>query len=331
MKPLIALLPLVLLLHVRYVAAQDCHFSQPFDVPMLYNPAASGFLDGTYQMGGMYRSQWQTLTDPFKSLGAYLNTAFPSGKNKNHFAGLAFSGIADKAGQLNYTTSMFSLTGSYHYNFGNAFQHYVGAGVAVGAGNTTLDLAAMVTDEQHLTGSTSEVIGFEKANFGDLSFGLAYHLLSDTSHLSAGLAVFHLNRPKLSYSDDGRSHIYSKYVLTLAYSYPLLQNLELTPAALAAFQGPSRELLAGLRLRYMLTSVLDEGYALSGSLYLRYGNALIPAVAIDMQELRIGLSYDLMLGKLARSDSRQGAMELTVSYRGRMKGISSGRIYNPRF
>ncbi|MCS6916112.1 MAG: PorP/SprF family type IX secretion system membrane protein [Chitinophagales bacterium] len=327
--PLLA--ALLLRLPLPDAVAQDALLSQPFQTPLQINPAWAGFHDGTYQLNGMYRSQWQTLTDPFKTIAAHLNTSLPAGKNKNHIVGLALSGNADKAGAVQFTTSAFALTGAFHYNFGHAFQHYMGAAVSFGAGNTALDLASVTTDETFTTGGTSEAIGFEKTNFSDLSFGLAYHLLSDTSHLHVGFALFHANSPDLAFTSDGRSSIRPKAVLAASYSYLLRPQLEFTPVAIVTFQGPSRQLLAGGQLRYSFASLLEANYALAGALYLRYGNALIPAIGIRMGDLDVGLSYDLMMGPLAGQDSRQGAMELTLSYKGKLKGISSGRIYNPRF
>ncbi|MCS6990721.1 MAG: PorP/SprF family type IX secretion system membrane protein [Chitinophagales bacterium] len=311
--------------------AQDFHLSQPLRMPVFLNPAAAGFQKRTYEFSGVYRSQWHQLTDPFRTLGTYLSTSLPAGKNKNQIIGLALSGFADKAGAVNFTTSVFALTGSFHYNFGDAFQHYIGGGFSVGSANVSLDIARITTDEFFLQGTQSEVLGFEKTSYADLSAGLVYNLLSDTTHLQMGLACLHFNKPRVAFSSHAKSEVYPKMVFTVTYAYPLLKGIDFTPSVAAFFQGPAQELLVGFRLDYELPTLLAGDYGLAAALYLRYGDALIPAIALVMDDLHVGLSYDLNIGTLADAPSRLGALELTLTYRGTVRGISSGRVYNPRF
>ena len=50
--------------------AQDLHFSMLDLDPLLFNPAYSGFFDGTGRFGVVYRNQWASVSTPFQTLTA---------------------------------------------------------------------------------------------------------------------------------------------------------------------------------------------------------------------------------------------------------------------
>src|ERR1044072_8988636 len=53
--------------------AQDLHFSQFMNSPLLTNPANTGFIPAAdYRLGMNYRNQWSSImTVPYKTMSAY--------------------------------------------------------------------------------------------------------------------------------------------------------------------------------------------------------------------------------------------------------------------
>ena len=53
--------------------AQDLHFSQWFNEPLLTNPANTGFIpDADYRLGANYRNQWSTvMSQPYKTMSIW--------------------------------------------------------------------------------------------------------------------------------------------------------------------------------------------------------------------------------------------------------------------
>ena len=52
--------------------AQDLHFSQYFNAPILVNPANTGFNpDNDYRIGGNYRNQWSAVGSPYKTMSVW--------------------------------------------------------------------------------------------------------------------------------------------------------------------------------------------------------------------------------------------------------------------
>jgi hypothetical protein len=63
------ILSLVFVAGILQSNAQDLHFSQYFNAPILVNPANTGFNpDNDYRIGANYRNQWGAVGTPFKTL-----------------------------------------------------------------------------------------------------------------------------------------------------------------------------------------------------------------------------------------------------------------------
>jgi len=325
------ILLLVCIMFTEVASAQDPHFSQFYEAPLLLNPARAGFINGTYQLTGVYRSQWKEITLPFKTISGTLNVNLPSGKNKNNIIGIAITDFADKSGDAAYTTNHFDAAFAYHKNFGANFNHYIGGGVMMGFASSSFDQSKLTFDEDFMSGTNTEIIDNSKASYFDLSFGLEYNFLNDENHFNAGIACYHLTRPTISYSNNSSSVIYRKFVLNAGYSEPLNSRIDFIPRIALFTQGPSHEFDFGADFKFKITQNANTNYALYAGAYLRVGDAFIPKLRIDMGDLSFSFSYDVTTSKLAQVSQTAGGPEITLLYIGRVKGISAGRIYNPRF
>lgn len=325
------LLVSAMLLIINLSSAQDAHFSQFYEAPLLLNPARAGFINGTYQLNGVYRSQWTNTDIPFKTINGTVNLNTPAGKNKNNIIGIAFGDFADKAGDATYTTNHFDGTLSFHRNFGSDFNQYIGAGLTTSYASTTFDLSKLTFDEDFLNGINSETIGTEDANYFDLGIGVEYNFLKDDRQWNAGITIFHLLQPTLSYSGNGESTVYRKYVFNGGYSKDISTRINAMPRAAVFLQGPSKELILGGDVKFKLTENATTNYAIYAGMYYRVGDALIPKFRLDMGDLAFSFSYDFTTSQLNELNASKGGPELSLIYTGRIKGISAGRIYNPRF
>jgi len=324
-------LTLLLIVTLASTNAQDAHFSQCYEAPLLLNPARAGMINATYQLSGIYRSQWNNVTLPFKTITGTAQFNLPAGKNKNNIIGLAITDYADKAGDASYTTNHFDGTFSFHRNFGSDLNQYIGGGITAGFASTSFDYSKLTFDEDFNGGINSEAIGSEKANYFDLSSGIEYNRMQENEQVNVGFAVFHLTEPTVSYSNNSESVIYRKYVLNAGYAKTLSDKTEVLPRAAVFIQGPSRDFIFGTDLKFRLTQNATTNYNVYAGLYYRTGDALIPKFRIDMGDLSIAFSYDVTVSKVTDANDNAGGPELSLIYVGRVKGISAGRIYNPRF
>src|ERR1700759_2888800 len=58
---------LVFLAGISSAYSQDLHFSQFFEAPLLRNPALAGIFTGDYRIQGVYRDQWNSFTNAYKT------------------------------------------------------------------------------------------------------------------------------------------------------------------------------------------------------------------------------------------------------------------------
>jgi type IX secretion system PorP/SprF family membrane protein len=330
MKRSFILVLLGLLLSIA-ASAQDAHFSQFYEAPLLLNPARAGFVNGTFQLTGIYRSQWNEVTMPFKTLSGTVNVNVPAGKNRNNIIGIAVGDLADKSGDAVYTINHFDGTFSYHKNFGADFNRYLGGGLTMSYATTTYDPAVLMFDEDFNNGTNTEIIGSTKSSYFDLSVGFEYNQVDEEHHLNVGIACFHVLQPVVSYSNNAESVIYRKWVGSAGYSLPITEKFDLLPRAAVFFQGPSNEFILGSDLKIKLTEGETTEYSVYAGAYYRAGDAFIPRIRVDMGELSFGISYDFTTSDLKKVSQTAGGPEITLIYVGRIKGISAGRIYNPRF
>jgi hypothetical protein len=61
------------------VRAQDIHFSQFDQSPFNINPALTGAFDGAFRFIGNQRSQWRSVTVPYRTTGLAVDARNPQG------------------------------------------------------------------------------------------------------------------------------------------------------------------------------------------------------------------------------------------------------------
>src|ERR1041384_3691574 len=67
----------------RKASAQDIHFSQFFEAPLWRNPSLAGIFSGDIRVQGVYRDQWNSVTDAYRtgSLNAEYKMAIGKGED----------------------------------------------------------------------------------------------------------------------------------------------------------------------------------------------------------------------------------------------------------
>jgi hypothetical protein len=83
------------------IFAQDLHFSQYFNAPLIVNPANTGFIpDGDYRVGINYRNQWANIGNPYKTFSAYGDGQLFGERFENGWIGVGGALLRDVADQV---------------------------------------------------------------------------------------------------------------------------------------------------------------------------------------------------------------------------------------
>src|SRR5690349_13660422 len=93
--------------------SQDFTFSQFYEQPLLRNPALAGVFTGDIRVSAAHRSQWGSVTVPFKTTSLSIESKFPVGNADDLLtAGAQMSN--DIAGDVRLKRTQLLPTLNYH-------------------------------------------------------------------------------------------------------------------------------------------------------------------------------------------------------------------------
>jgi type IX secretion system PorP/SprF family membrane protein len=310
--------------------SQDIHFSQFYNTPLTQNPALTGFFDGSYRITGIARSQWGSVTVPYRTIGGSFDWNFRSGFDRKDMFGVGMNVMSDRAGDSHFTTTRVDLSTAYSKALDNFGHAYLGGGIQASYTNAYIDYSRLTFDENFENGQATENFAFTTTNFADVSMGVQYtYIVNKTSNFTVGGAAFHLNQPKLTFLDDGTSIVYRKYVLNAGGTYALGRNMLLFPKINYSLQGPNSELNFGAFSRFNFSKSQD--YAMYFGLLHRLKDAVIFVTRFDVKDVSFTFSYDFNYSKLAKVSRGLGGPELSVQYIGGFKSRPNKKVFCPIF
>ncbi|MDF2449863.1 MAG: hypothetical protein K0R26_2367 [Bacteroidota bacterium] len=308
--------------------SQDIHFSQFDETPVLLNPANVG-VPHELRVIANYKSQWQSVNAPFKTIAVTLDGRLFK-KKKNHL-GIGLDFFSDKAGagQMKTTQINFSLSGMVLLNKSNLISAGLMAGYVQRGVNATgyswgNQYDGMAYDASRLSGEVNTVPNF---NFVDFAGGIQYSYGSHEMYMTAnnakrlnlGVAIFHPHQPAYSFYGDA-TRLYMKYVFHGDAAIGLKNtNIVLKPSYIVFLQGPTKEITPGLTAQYILQG--DSKYtgikkfmAVSLGGYYRAKDAAIALIKFEYNSCAIGFSYDINLSKLRTVSNTKGGFEIALRY-----------------
>ncbi|UKN00531.1 PorP/SprF family type IX secretion system membrane protein [Paracrocinitomix mangrovi] len=324
------LLSLLLLPAVSF--AQDIHFTQQQNNPMLMNPSYTGFFQGWERIGVSHKSQWVSAGTKFHTTAIAIDANFfkPKLGNRAHMgAGLVL--YNDVGGESKFGTKQMLLNFSAIVPV--AEQHTLSAGMQLGMGQRTGNLSALVFGNQW-NGSeldpslpSNENNGLVSFVYPDIGFGVSYRYgnskvgfaRDDATDFRIGFSYFHINKPNITYTFGVKEPLYSKFGINAYF----LKEISGSPFGLEAtfnqfLQGPHSETMIGAFARYRLTTGgkttgLTRDAYLTAGLLVRINDAVAPMVGLQWKGFNFGISYDVTLSKLGQV-ARAGGLEFSLSF-----------------
>ena len=289
--------------------AQDMHFSMLDLDPLLFNPAYSGFFDGTGRYGVVYRNQWASVSTPFQTLSA--TAEFGLARSTSHRNGLS-GGLwlsADRAGSLGYGTTQASAIVSYFQGLGDG-NHIVSLGLEAGIGQ------AGFNDDDIQMADGSETFRRTRALYPALGAGAAWFWqLTDELYTKLGVSVRNINEPDITYLDLSQdSRLSRRYNIYARAEWRAWPQWSLMPVAGYQRQRAFNEIVYGCDVRYYVRETPRDYLAFSAGLIGRHADAIAVNLAVLWHEWTFAFSYDANVSKLAQASHTIGAFELGVVY-----------------
>jgi type IX secretion system PorP/SprF family membrane protein len=335
------LLVLFVSISILHTYAQDIHFSQFFEAPLLRNPSLAGIYTGDVRIQGVYRDQWNSVTNAYRTGSFNAEYKLPVG-NGNDFITPGVQLLFDKAGTVGLTTSQLLPALNYHKSLSNEKAMYLSLGFMMGIIRKSMDVSKMTTDQQYLGGynpglATGEATAIPDYNTWDAGVGMSFNTTFGTDELNslfAGVALHHLNRPKNSFYRDVNIELDPKYVISAGLKLRVDDYSSFTLQADHSKQGPFTETIAGVLYSYNLGEDPENSpYTIHGGAFLRWKDAVIPVIKLDKHPVSVAISYDVNVSQLKTSSQGRGGVEISFAYIGFLDRYNSSRekVLCPRF
>lgn len=327
---LLLALPVLIQLEGR---AQDIHFSQFFEAPLLRNPSLAGIFSGDIRVQAVYRDQWNSVTNAYRtgSLNGEYKMKIGQGDD---FLTTGLQLLFDRAGTIGWTSTHVLPAVNYHKSLSNEHNRYLSLGFMGGWVQRRFDPSKVTTNSQYDNGGLGENFINTKYNYIDGSVGMSYNSnLNENpdNNFFLGAAYHHFNRPQTSFYRDANIELHPKWVFSGGLRFGVTDFSYLTIQADHSRQGAFSETVAGAMYGLKLGEDPEApAYTLHAGAFLRWNDALVPVVKIDYNPFAVSLSYDVNISKLKPSSYGRGGFELSVSYIGFIPG-KEGYLLCPKF
>ncbi len=318
--------------------AQDLHFSQFFEAPLIRNPALAGLFEGDVRTQLVYRNQWGSVTTPYQT--GSLNGQYKFGVGRgDDFVTAGLQVLWDKAGTVALNTTHLLPVINYHKSLSGDKNRYLSLGFIGGWVSRRLDRSKVTTNNQYdgfeYNGSLPDGETFlSNYSYFDAGVGMSFNSSigeNKNNNFYAGLAYHHFNKPINSFYSS-LQHM-PKWVASAGLRTAMGELSYITLNADVSIQGPFKEWIGGAMFSRKIGDEVEPDYIIHGGAYLRWNDAIIPVVKLDYNPFAIAFSYDMNISQLRTASQGRGGFELSLSYMGFLNNDRSTKdiIRCPRF
>ncbi len=316
--------------------SQDLHFSQFFEAPLYRNPALAGIVNADVRVQTLYRSQWNSIANAYKTTS--LNAEYKLPVSGDDFLTIGAQVFHDKAGTTNLTSTHMLPAINYHKSLSTERNMYLSLGFMGGFVQRNVDRSKMTTNSTYEgQGDGETTLMQSRYTYMDGSAGISFNTqLNDNpeNNLVLGVAYHHFNRPRTSFFNDASVSVQPKVVLSADARFAIGEQFTGTVYNDHVRQGAYRETVSGMLVGYKVGAYTDNpDLTLRAGSFYRWGDALIPVVQLYYRPFSFSISYDVNISYLAATSFGRGGYELSVTYGGFLdrEASSANAVRCPHF
>ena len=347
--------------------AQDIHYSQFYMAPLQLNPALTGVMNCQQRLGGSYRDQWASVlrNKAFQTYSVAYDAKIPVGRYD--YFGLGGSLWGDKAGSLDFRSTMLSMNVAYSKKMGGYRKkaNYLSMGAKVGLAQRGLNLLDARWGNQNngrgeydgTLASNEQLFGANGRDnflFADVSAGLLwFSVFDENNNFYFGGAYDHINRANQSFTKDiltpvaikaANVPLNSKFTIHAGGEFHTSDRITMLPGAVVLLQGTNMEINAGASFRFLLGGLRNSTEGIQFGAWTRLANkvgadgktgggilmdAIILSTRFDYSQFSLGFSYDLNTSSLRPASHGNGGFEFALQYK--ICGPEKRNVYCPNF
>ena len=302
--------------------AQDFTFSQFYEQPIIRNPALAGVFTGDLRVSAAYRDQWSSITVPFRTSAVSIEYKIPVNE-KNDYLTVASLMSVDAAGDINLKRTQFKPAINFHKSLSGNRDTYLSGAFMFGIVSSHFDASKLILGDQYRNGAydptnaSSQTITNTGYSYWDMSAGLCFSTsINDHTNFYIATGMTHVTNPVIkSTTGSVPDAVPSKISINSGIHAQTGENGHVMAFADYFVQGGNRQLLAGCMYGFNIAeySNSEPDIFYMGS-FVRWGDAIIPAVKIGLAHFDLGVSYDINISKLNVASNWRGGLEVTLSY-----------------
>ncbi len=310
--------------------AQDMHFSQFNETPVILNPALSCTAYDTRVIAN-FKNQWASVATPYQTYGISIEKALKHLKLKKAYVGSSLSIFRDQAGDASLGTLAASL--GFNVVVKVSENGKFSGGLGGGINYRTIDPTKLKWESQYdgykynANTASGEAVPYSTILQGDMFAGVVYHYAKSERYISAqdgtkfdiGLSGFHFNAPKYSFAGTGDKQ-FAKIIAHANFDIGIKSaGVALVPSIVYMRQGPSQEIDAGFMFKYIIQDQsvytgIKKASAISLGATYRVGDAIIPALLFQYDKFALGVSYDVNISQLTATSKSRGGVEIALRF-----------------
>ena len=308
--------------------AQDIHFTQFDMAPLVINPAFTGMFDGRVRAGGIYRTQWASVTVPYITYGASVDMPLVIEQNGDYLAaGMQLYKDQAGDGDLSNFTGMLSV--AYHKFFAQKVNGGcdLAVGLQGGYAQKSIDLSKLYFGDEFNNGTFIPATSQEyhlglghSVNYYLVNAGISFsQAASEKFSYVIGVGANNINQPNdaLSKKQNAQTGLDMRLTGELGINWVAGDRLSLRPAVLYQSQASATEIIAGNEFHYQVGG--EPGFQnFSTAVFLgawyRTGDAAMITAGVEFKGFRIGIGYDYNISDLNTSSNGNGGFEIALRY-----------------
>jgi type IX secretion system PorP/SprF family membrane protein len=316
MKYLFSLLSIVSASFVS--TAQDILPAQFRAAPLLYNPASAGLTKEDIRASALYQQQWGNIS-PRPSTWAYASVDMNMLKNKlpqGDAFGIGISTTTRKYEEyynyLRRADRSGSFTVAYHKGLGLKKAHHLSAGIQTTLVNKSMDRSRAMP----LPGGPGAPIK-DAVYYADYGVGLMYSgEISRRSSLYCGYSLYHPWHPVEVYFEGDSAKVYRRHTALAGWNFSVSRMLTISTNAIFYSQADAQQLGVGSSATLTVNPASKHPVNLQLGGWYYYTEALVPYVAAEWCNIRLGASYGYNMNQFIQATLPAASYEISLVYTG---------------
>jgi hypothetical protein len=193
-------------------------------------------------------------------------------------------------------------------------------------------------DDQYIGGAysatnpTHQTFTNTSLTYWDPAAGISFSSeKGENTQFYIGLGLFHFTKPKVSFQPNSDFKLNPKYVINGGLTTMTSDMNRMTFYVDLFKQGGAAQGQGGVMMtRDLIQNDDNSRISISGGMFYRLNDALIPVIKLDYYKLSMGATYDINVSKLVPASQYRGGLELTLSYKAFSPNHISDEAYKTR-